>query len=158
MYVNSDWTRPLDFIVKAEPQPWQYDMVLSPVVSSTLRAHDVRVVVSWVGSADFYSGVLNPFLLNPHVEGTSFVHDSNEIDVQRTYLHATGTNYYDFTTLDEFVYKKNGIWYHGFNSTPGQTSAESFTIDTSESGVMLGNLFIYVRSPSPIKNFKTLPN
>lgn len=147
MYVNNDWNRPLDFSVAADPQSWLYDLVLSPVVSSTKRAKDLRIVVSWVGSGDFYSGVLNPFATttnqNPQIEGASYVAPGP------SYQYATGTTYYN-SPVD---FKKFGIWYHGFNSTPGQTSAEAFTIDTA---AMSGNTYsFYVRSPSyPIRIYK----
>lgn len=156
MYVNSDWDRPLNFPVVASPQSWQYDLVLSPVVSSTFRSHDLRVVVSWVGSADFYSGVLNPFMDDPLVEGPSYVLPCTDFGCLFSYEYARGLNYYDFTTYLDAVFKKNGIWYHGFNSTPGQTNAESFTVDTGVTGGMMGNTYsFYVRAPSnPIRTFK----
>ncbi|TSC84627.1 MAG: LamG protein [Parcubacteria group bacterium Gr01-1014_13] len=143
MYVNYDWSRPLNFPVVAEPQSWQYDLVFSPVVSSTKRARDIRVVVSWVGSGDFYSGVVNPFISNPQIEGANYVAPGP------SYQYATGINYYN-SPAD---FKKYGIWYHGFNVTPGQTSAEAFTIDTAN---MSGNTYaFYVRSPSyPIRIYK----
>ena len=158
MYVNYDWGRPLNFPVVAEPQPWQYDMVLSPVVSSTLRAKDLRVVTSWIGSGDFYSGILNPFIDPPGIEGASYIFPCADptdfICALASHQYAKGVNYYEFG--DEALdagYKKNGIWYHGFNSTPGQTNAESFTIDTA---AMSGDTYsFYVRAPSyPIRTFK----
>ena len=157
MYINNDFSKPLAFPVVAEPKSWEYDLVLSPVVSSTLRAKDLRVVVSWVGSGDFYSGVLNPFISNPQVEGPSYVFPCSDptdfICALASHQYATGINYYNFTTDGELVYKRNGIWYHGFNFTPGQTSAEAFTVDT---GAMSGNTYsFYVRAPNyPIRIFK----
>jgi hypothetical protein len=161
MYVNTDWTRPIDFPVLAEPQSWQYDLVLSPVVSSTIRAKDLRVVVSWVGSADFYSGVFNPFVTssgNTQIEGSSYVFSNTPILCpisgctysDADYHYATGTNYFNAPAN----FKRFGVWYHGFNITPGRTSAEAFTIDT---GNMAGNTYaFYVRSPNyPIRSFKT---
>ncbi len=146
MYVNYDWARPLNFRVVAEPQPWQYDLVLSPVISSTLRAHDLRIVTSWVGSGDFYSGVLNPFIVNPEIEGPSYCYLNVCEASQKNY--ATGINYYSTPNSEAY-----GIWYHGFTATPGQTDSEAFTIDTS---AMSGNTYaFYVRSPSyPIRTFK----
>ncbi len=147
MYVNHNWSRPLNFPVVAEPQPWQYDLLLSPVVSSTKRAKDLRVVVSWVGSGDFYSGVLNPF--NTTTPQSSQIDGASYITQGPSYQYATGTTYYN-SPAD---FKKSGVWYHGFNSTPGQTSAEAFTIDTA---AMSGNTYsFYVRAPSyPIRTFK----
>lgn len=165
MYVNNDWTRPLIFSVVAEPQPWQNDLVLSPVVSSTKRARDVRVVVSWIGSGDFYGGVLNPFVSPNQLEGPSYVSDQlfydsevgrayvttcpSDTTCSHVYQYATDVNYYSVPA----DFKKTGVWYHGFNSTPGQTSEEAFTIDTS---AMSGNTYVfYVRAPSfPIRTFK----
>ena len=148
MYVNYDWSRPLNFPVVADPQSWQYDLVLSPVVSSTKRAKDLRVVVSWVGSGDFYSGVFNPFASttlnqNPQIEGAAYVVPGP------SYKYANGINYYNAPA----DFKKFGVWYHGFNTTLGQTSAEAFTIDTA---FMNGNTYsFYVRAPSyPIRTFK----
>ncbi|HSR89490.1 MAG TPA: LamG-like jellyroll fold domain-containing protein [Candidatus Udaeobacter sp.] len=150
LYVNSDWTRPLNFPVVAEPQSSQYDLVLSPVVSKTNRPKDLRVVVSWIGSGDLYSGVLNPFLPNPQtvpptspqIEGANFYDGSS-------YQYATGVNYYNSPD----IFKKFAVWYHGFNFTPGQTMSEAFTLDTS---AMSGNTYsFYVRSPSfPIRIFR----
>lgn len=151
MYVNEDWTRPLNFSIVAEPQSWQYDMVLSPVVSAATRPKDLRVVVSWVGSGDFYSGVLNPFFAPPQLEGPSYnltcLPGGQICNISLQY--ANGTTYYNAPAS----YKKSGVWYHGFNSTPGQTSEEAFTIDTA---AMSGNTYaFYVRSPSyPIRTFK----
>ena len=175
MYVNYDWTRPLNFLVVAEPQSWQYDMVLSPVVSHSLRPNDLRVVASWVGSGDFYSGILNPFVISPNspeIEGPSYASaalttDCTGIACTYVYEYATGTNYYNLTTRSsQFsfggnaatqVYKKYGIWYHGFDSTSGQTSAEAFTIDTA---AMSGNTYaFYVRSPGiRLGNLKIQPD
>jgi hypothetical protein len=172
MYVNYDWTRPLNFPVVAEPQSWQYDLALSPVVSRSLRPNDLRIVASWVGSGDFYSGVLNPFVISPaspEIEGPSYMFiDTSErgsiiTEYANVYEYATGTNYYNLITastqsvLDRssitLNYKKHGIWYHGLDSTSGQTSVEAFTIDTA---AMEGNTYsFYVRSPSyPIRQFK----
>ncbi len=161
MYVNYDWTRPLPFSVAAEPQTWQYDLVLSPVVSSTKRAKDLRVVVSWVGSGDFYSGVFDPFITstgNPQIEGPSYVFFENLtfcpvsgcVYNYQSYHYATGTNYFNAPAN----FKKSGVWYHGLNTTPGITNAEAFTIDTS---AMDGNTYsFYVRAPSyPIRTFRT---
>ena len=174
MYVNYDWTRPLNFPVVAEPQSWQYDLALSPVVSRSLRPNDLRIVASWVGSGDFYSGVLNPFAVSPdspEIEGPSYVLSSGSTctGIACTYYYdyeyATGTNYYNLITASKppafgligssitLNYKKHGIWYHGFDSTSGQTSIEPFTIDTA---AMEGNTYsFYVRSPGyPIRQFK----
>ncbi len=157
MYVNNDWTRPLSFTVMAEPQTWQNDLVLSPVVSNTIRAKDLRVVVSWVGATDFYSGVFNPFSTNPQIEGSSFTAyycdnpSSTSFCLVTPHIqYAQGTEYYNAPAS----YKYTGVWYHGFNFTPGQTNAEAFTIDTSD---MTGNTYaFYVRSPSyPIRTFRT---
>ncbi len=155
MFVNFDWTRPLNFSVVADPKSWQYDMVLSPVVSAVSRAKDLRIVVSWVGAGDFYSGVLNPFDTatpqSSQLEGPSYAFNSCPPSgiCKFVYQYATGTTYYDASAS----FKKSGVWYHGFNSTPGQTSAEAFTIDTS---AMSGNTYsFYVRAPSyPIRTFK----
>ncbi|KKR34708.1 MAG: hypothetical protein UT67_C0008G0002 [Candidatus Magasanikbacteria bacterium GW2011_GWA2_40_10] len=155
MYINKNDSKPLNFTVVAEPQPWQYDLVLSPVVVKASRPKDVRVVVSWVGSGDFYSGVLNPFITNPDVEGPAqiegpaYVVPCSGIGCIFSHKYANGVTYYN-SAAD---FKKTGVWYHGFNSTPGQTSEEAFTIDTS---AMSGNTYsFYVRAPSfPIRTFK----
>lgn len=154
MYVNEDWTRPRNFSVVAEPQTWQYDMVLSPIVSSSPeRAKDLRIVASWVGPEDFYGGVLDPFIAIPELEDASWCGEVGTC-LAPVYTHATGINYFtDPNPSDAVYYKQNGIWAHGFSSTPGQTSAEAFTIDTA---AMDGNTYsFYLRSPGyPIKQFK----
>ena len=144
LYINRDWSRPLSFPVLAQPQPWQYDLVLSPVIRSATRNKDVRVVVSWV-AGEFYGGILNPFVNNPDISGPSYCNGSCTGDQKKI---ATGVNYYN--TADSQLY---GVWYHGLNSTAGRTEAESFTINTAD---MSGNTYsFYVRSPSsPIRQFK----
>lgn len=144
LYINRDWSRPLSFPVLSQPQPWQYDLVLSPVIRSAIRNKDVRVVVSWV-SGDFYSGILNPFVNNPDISGPSYCNGSCVSDQKKI---VTGVNYYNAN--DSQFY---GVWYHGLNSTAGRTEAESFTINTAD---MSGNTYsFYVRSPSsPIRQFK----
>ncbi len=149
MYINNDWSRPLSFPVVAQPQSWQYDLVLSPVINNTIRNKDLRVVVSWVGQGEFYGGILNPFAVNsnPEVSAPSYCNLSGTCtNLQKKY--STGVNYYTTPNSDW-----NGVWYHGFNSTNGQTKAESFTVNT---GDMLGNTYsFFVKSPStPIRQFK----
>ncbi len=149
MYINRDWTRPLSFPIVASPQAWQYDLVLSPVINNTIRNKDLRVVVSWVGQGEFYGGILNPFVssTNPEVTAPSYCNLPGTCPaLQKRY--STGISYYTTPNSDW-----NGVWYHGFNSTNGQTKAESFTINT---GVMLGNTYaFFVKSPgSPIRQFK----
>ncbi len=147
LYINDDWTRPISFPVVASPQSWQYDVVLSPVIDSTVRNKDVRVVVSWV-SGEFYGGILNPFTTTtPEISGPSYCNSStNCAAAQKKY--ATGVRYYN--TPDSQLF---GVWYHGLNSTQGRTEAESFTINTAN---MSGNTYsFFVRSPSaPIRQFK----
>lgn len=149
MYINRDYSRPIGFPVVAQPQTWQYDMILSPVISSTLRNKDLRVVVSWVGQGEFYGGILNPFVenSNPEVTAPSYCNLSGTCPaLQKKY--STGINYYSTPNSDWY-----GVWYHGFNSTLGQTKAESFTINT---GAMSGNTYsFFVKSPgSPIRQFR----
>jgi hypothetical protein len=151
MYINKDWTRPFNIVVVAAPQTWQYDFVLSPVIDNFFRTKDIRAVVSWVGPEDFFSGVLNPFIPNTstvEINGASYCNPfaSSCGALQKNYV--TGIKYYTTPNTDFY-----GVWYHGFNSTPGQTNAESFTINTA---AMTGNTYsFYVKSPSaPIRQFK----
>ncbi len=140
MYINKDWARPFDFSVVSQPQPWQYDMVLSPVVLKSNRNQDVRVVVSWVGPDDFYGGFLNPYVSPYEITDASFCDSSGAC------ADSTGLGYFNSTN-------KYGVWYHGFNSTVGQTNAEAFTINTAD---MSGNTYsFFVKTPSsPIRQFK----
>ncbi len=146
MYLNSDWGHVFNFNVIAAPQSWQYDMVLSPVVLNSQRNKDLRIVVSWVGPEDFYSGILNPFISNPEITGASYCNGSSCGSTQRNV--STGVDY--FNTANSTWY---GVWYHAFNATAGQTNAESFTINTA---AMSGNTYsVFVKSPSsPIRQFR----
>jgi hypothetical protein len=148
MYINRDWSRPLNFPIVANPQPWQYDIVLSPVVIDIIRKKDLRVVVSWVGQGDFYSGVFNPFVTtSAEITGPSYCNPPNPCTpFQKRY--STGIVYFATPNSDW-----NGVRYHGFNSTAGQTNAESFTIDT---GAMSSSTYsFFVKSPSnAIRQFK----
>ena len=124
-----------------EPETWAYDLVLSPKINP-IRSKDVRVVVSWVGHGDFYGGFIKATNDLPVIEGPSYLSDRI----------TTGTNYYNFTGSD---YKKDGIWYHGFQYTTGKTNAEAFTVDTSLGGG-IGAYAFYVRVPDvPINGFRT---
>ncbi|MBP6859306.1 MAG: hypothetical protein KBC69_01625 [Candidatus Magasanikbacteria bacterium] len=148
-YLNRDLFRPFDFTVVASPASWQYDFVLSPIIRNTVRNNDLRIVVSWVGPEDFFGGVVNPFVPNPEITGASYCNTSGlacDNPLQKKY--STGVTYYNTPNARWY-----GIWYHGFNSTVGQTNAESFTVDI---GAMEGDTYsFYVKSPSvAIRQFK----
>ncbi len=155
MYINKDWTHPVSFAVFTQPQTWQYDIVLSPIVLQSFpiensapirRNQDVRVVVSWVGPGEFSGGIINPFVTPQEINGASYCSFAYCFGGQRSY--ATGINYFNVPNSNLY-----GAWYHGFNTTPGQTNAESFTINTAD---MSGNTYsFFVKSPSvPIRQFR----
>lgn len=147
MYLNNDWARPFNFTVVAAPQPWQYDFVLSPIIDNTLRTKDVRVVLSWVGPDDFVGGVLNPFVTSSEITGASYCNVQSPL-CNSPKKHTTGVLYYNAVNADWY-----GIWYHGFNTTAGNTNAESFTINTA--AMSSGTYSVYVKSPVvPIRQFK----
>jgi hypothetical protein len=149
MYVNRDWARPFDVTVVAAPQTWQYDLVLSPMVRKEVRNKDVRVVVSWVGPEDFIGGAINPSVAaSPEINGASFCNTPTTCANSSLKKYATGVTYFNIPNSN-----LNGIWYHGFNNTAGQTNAESFTIDTM--AMSNGTYSFYVKSPSiAIRQFK----
>ncbi|KKQ39420.1 MAG: hypothetical protein US58_C0033G0004, partial [Candidatus Magasanikbacteria bacterium GW2011_GWA2_37_8] len=58
LVLNADKSMPshwIDLPVVSQPVPSQYDLLLSPVITST-RKQDLRIVVSWVGDDQFFSG------------------------------------------------------------------------------------------------------
>ena len=125
--VNIGYDKSFDFPISATPEAGQYDLLFSPVIESA-RAKDVRVVVSWTGRDDFYSGFVKPITDSPTTEGTSY------------YLPTFGLNYYTQTDAEHY---KDGAWYHGL--IPGNKNAESFTFNTAE---MVGTAYaFYVRTP-----------
>ncbi len=109
--------------------PGQYDLVLSPIVTSSTH---IRIVVSWFGAQDliggFFTSVGNPMWEGPWLSFT------------------TGTNYYIKNTLPE-----KGVWWHRAASVPSNTNAEAFTVDVSQMDA--DTYAFYVRAPDfPIKN------
>jgi len=155
MYVNKDWTRPFSIPIVDQPQTWQYDMVLSPIVLQAFsrdggvtirRNQDVRVVVSWVGPDDFSSGIINPFVTPQEINGASYCPYAYCGSQRRSY--STGVDYFNTPNANWY-----GAFYHGYNITTGQTNAEAFTINT---GDMSGNTYsFFVKSPSvPIRQFR----
>ncbi len=141
MYFNGDNTHPFNFPVLAKPETWQNDFVLSPIINRNERPNDIRVVVRWVGTAvDFVSGWQvfradpdNPYQLTT-VESTAY--SSNNI--------RKGPNYYDYPP--DIL---NGLWYHGFTTTKGNTNAMSFTIN---SNALYNDKYIFfVRLPNDVQ-------
>ena len=114
-----------NFRVVKNPVPWQYDLVLSPAITST-RPNDLRIVVSWSGHYDFTTGLAKPLFTQP----------LQSLSVERRVL---GYEYYETTeTVDGVIKTKYSdsegsynVWYHGVSTTENGLSAESFTIDTS---------------------------
>ncbi len=152
---NSD---PFIFPISAEPTSWQYDLVVSPIISidglkdqtgriaGSSRPNDMRVVVSWVGATDFSAGFVRSMATESVVE-----------DAVMTANTVAGYNYFSNTkTRSDTATIPWNIWYHGKGVTNGGISVESFTLDTSR--MSNDNYKFYVRtsnSNDPIKNYKT---
>lgn len=136
---------PFLFPIKARPEPWQYDFVLSPVISAaglknrsagtiagSNRPGDIRIVASWVGENNFVGGFAKPVAGSPIIESLSFSQPPT-----------TGFDYFTkpYNNLAAGVWN---IWYHGRGQTPGLLSEESFTVDTP---AMPDNTYVfYVRT------------
>lgn len=185
MEVNGGLTQHLfDFPVIADPQndrPWKYDLLLSPIIprdgfglsannplaaqydnratgntSDSARPGDVRLVVHWVGTADFTSGFIIPDANNPLtaiVEGSSLP------------VKGTSTFYFDVPAASFFGGVENldsitSLWHHGRGDTPGQSHEEAFTVDTFSSQrsklMRVPQYMFYVRTTdgSPIARLK----
>jgi len=144
---------PFLFPIKKAPEPWQYDFVLSPIISTiglkdisksvppalldrSQRPNDIRIVVSWVGENAFASGFAKPVAGSPTIESLGFSQPP-----------VTGFDY--FTKPDTDLWK---IWSHGRGQTPGLLSEESYTVNTAD---MQNDTYVfYVRTEdgSAIKN------
>ncbi|MDO8626082.1 MAG: FG-GAP-like repeat-containing protein [Candidatus Magasanikbacteria bacterium] len=141
MTINVDYRdRSWDFQVLARPDPWQNDLIVSPVISkngvksasfgdgdrcattkdvpNSERPNDIRVVVSWIKGHDLFSGFVEPDVAAPRFE-------FDGISMKQT----TGPTYFD--SPDNFG---RAAWYHGSGETLGQTSVESYTINTASNG------------------------
>jgi hypothetical protein len=154
MTINIDYfvngVRGFDFPIVNNPSKNQYDLIVSPLMSAgglkdkngnfaptSARPNDVRVVVSWVGTKDFYSGCVIPVQNNAiSVEGNSYP------------AIRPGPKYYSTPPF-------YSTWYHGYGQTAGQTNVEGYTIDTSNS-MFSDTYMFYVRADqnSPIENFR----
>ena len=146
MVINNDYKHRFKFPIVAGPLPGQYDIIASPIITST-RPKDVRVVVSWETTDEFIGGFLRPSARGSLFEGPEYTPCSGTVCFD---FVTTGANYYSFTGPD---YKRGGIWYHGLISLNKQ--AESFTIDTAS--MDSGAYGFYVRTPgAPIAPFKNL--
>jgi hypothetical protein len=134
MFFNADNGHVFDFDVLAAPQSWQYDLLLSPVISQTVRPQDIRVVTTWVGAdPDFFPGFIIPSLgAAAAIEGPTFGSTS------------VGTNYYTQADLQ-------GMWYHGFGFSPGKSNVQAFTIDTTK--LIDDQYLFYVRVPQARPGF-----
>ncbi|MFA5061840.1 MAG: LamG-like jellyroll fold domain-containing protein [Patescibacteria group bacterium] len=153
LIVNDGTTHVFPFSVISDPlekQPWRNDLLLSPMIP---QPSHIRVVVSWVGDGEFYSGFLDPAQTSdPIIEGSKFV-TGDYVDQTVVYNYSTGKDYYTQTDSD---HKKLGIWYHGFGDTPNLLKEESFTVDTAN--MDSGNYVFYVRSGGPIKPYQVSAN
>ena len=129
MVVNNDYTHRFPFPVLSDPSPGQYDIIVSPIITST-RSKDVRVVVSWESTDEFYGGFARPSALEGADYGSSL---------------ATGLDYYITPPDNPPLYKQAGIWYHGFISSGKRV--ESFTVDTNIGSMNPGAYAFYVRTP-----------
>ncbi|MBI5728947.1 MAG: IPT/TIG domain-containing protein [Candidatus Magasanikbacteria bacterium] len=149
----NDSADPFLFPIKVAPAAWQYDLILSPVISAvglkdqdtrSRRPDDIRLVVSWVGDATFNSGFVKPVSGSPTIESLGFVRPIT-----------TGFDYYTKSYNDPAA-SVWGIWYHGRGQTPGLLSEESFTINTGAmQTATTGDTYVfYVRTEdgSAIKN------
>lgn len=144
MVINNDYTHRFQFPVLSDPSPGQYDIVASPIITST-RSRDVRVVVSWESTDEFFGGFVRPGEAEPSLEGDNFAFCSDPPGPEPLFCltnYAIGTRYYA-APFDAPAYKKTGIWYHGFISSGKR--AESFTIDTA--AMASGAYAFYVRTP-----------
>ncbi len=146
-----------DFPIVSKPQPWQYDLILSPVMSAdglkdsktnplpqSATPDNVRVVVSWlgVGGADFIGG-----FVGFDAQQNSFTYEGPSL------MPTQGTNYYTQPPSKKF----SDIWYHGFGQTAGGINEAAFTVNTKQ--MPLDFYSFYVRSPGsnfPLKKFKSL--
>ncbi|MEK9132823.1 MAG: LamG-like jellyroll fold domain-containing protein, partial [Patescibacteria group bacterium] len=144
MVINSDYAHRFQFPVLSDPSPGQYDIIASPIITST-RSKDVRVVVSWESTDEFFAGFVRPGEAESALEGGNYG-SCFEISGLTPFFcitnYATGTRYYaaPFATA---AYKKTGIWYHGFISSGKRV--ESFTVDTA--AMNPGAYTFYVRTP-----------
>ena len=159
----------IDFPIVARPNPWQYDMALSPIIRKTpyaggvviaARPNDVRVVVSWRGNGEFYGGFTTPNF----IEGTGYIPAARTRGIFYYTQYATdpisqnlcrGSNPGRSSLI---CYKQDSIWYHGFGSTDGGMRAESFTLDTANNSMTGDKYAFYVRSTDPIRNYLTSAN
>jgi hypothetical protein len=131
----------LDFPISATPATGQYDLVLSPVFKDSKQ---IRIVISWVGNADFDGG----FLVNDngtvkYIEGAT-----GGVAKSESYDYAVKPPSY-------------GFWYHklkdpGLKDPGFATKAESFTLDVSKMTVSSTQYAFYVKSEgnTAINKFK----
>ncbi len=145
-----------DFPVVQNSQPWQYDLILSPIMSvaglkdskvdpipQSATPNNIRIVVTWLDNkeTDFIAG-----LVGFDVNQVPFTNEGPGL------VPAQGTNYYSQTPSKKF----SAIWYHGFGQTAGGINEEAFTVDTTK---MPSSFYsFYVRTPGPnfpLKKYKT---
>lgn len=136
-----DLGRAFSFPVYPSAAPWQYDLLLSPVIDQSARPGQIRIVVSWVGDSDFWGG----FVMPPSVVGgQKLLYDPSNW----TPGFAVGNNYDQVPKYPSD--QVNGVWYHGFAQTAGQTKVEGYTIDTAGADMGARQFAFYVRSADPI--------
>lgn len=130
--VNDDAAHRIDFPVLPKPNPWQYDLVLSPVINKAQRPQDLRIVLRWVGNkVDFHSGFLHAI-------------ETNGQPAAREDLSFAGSNItkrQDYWNGNEL----GNIWYHGTGFSNNGTNVMSYTLDTSN--LYSGRYVFYVRVP-----------
>jgi hypothetical protein len=133
------------FPVVANPKPWQYDLVLSPVINQVgnqvntplrgIRGNDIRIVAKWVGVGSTFVG------------GFLFDTSTPIVDKKETADYPLDQKY-DYWTETSLG---GGIWSHGLQSTTGGTNVFAFTVDSS---LAYNHRIFYVRLPQADK---TLP-
>lgn len=110
--------------VSLDPNPWQYDLILSPTIFSSNhfqnRPNDIRVVVSWTGAGNEASFVSGFFV--PSIAAVSMYDNA--------YFCGNPSGY--SSKLEDGHGKKIGVWYHQYPANDNLfTHLITYTIDTS---------------------------
>jgi len=98
LVVNDDTSRSFKFPVLSGSSKDAFDLILSPIIQKSVRANDVRVVVSWVGdSQQFHAGFASLGLV-----GGLYLQQDTDLN------SSAGKNYFDSVS-------SSAAWYHGWN-------------------------------------------
>ncbi|HLD60638.1 MAG TPA: LamG-like jellyroll fold domain-containing protein, partial [Patescibacteria group bacterium] len=148
MILNVDEARKYDnFEVFSQPEPWRYDLIVSPVMSVRGLKHrlsgadvnlpnsatpdTIRIVVSWTNDSEFFGGFSKPDENTPPTfEGIGGA------------TPVTTRDYYS-QPFNNFNNSWN-IWYHGLGNTVGKTHIQSYTVDTAR--MTTNTYFFYVKT------------